>query len=189
MNRFYRIIQRQRSRVIAVGVGVLLLLTSSALALSVTNAKVGVTEAKKKLETGATYEIVIPASGGSEVVTWAVGRATVRASAIYTPGDCFGGGRVIRVQNDGPYPIGVMQNSEVSWIDPGGEGGLGGKGCIYFPSSGEGSLRVAEMFPIAILDEGGVVATGTFAWTFWYNAADRTGHYVYTLKMEGNEFN
>lgn len=180
---------RRPARLIAVGVAVMVLLASAggvAWAVSASRAK--------GFQLAATYKVVLPAGGGEQRVTWDVGRATLISTADSsidpnTGGIHFGVAN-LTMTNDGPDPIGVTTTDGIFtavWVQPddgwliGDAGEVANTGDPGFDPNGLN--RDGGMHQFALLDEGGVTATGLFAWSFHYDAADHTGHYVFTLQM------
>lgn len=150
----------------------------------------GVDARTRKIDTAATYEVVVPAGGGEQWVQWVIGEATFQAMATSsqdpnTGGVSFGTGH--GVQNNGPDPIAVVwqypSGEETTWV-PAAQS-AGGAGEVFNTGDPPGAGRDHEMFPVAILDEGGVSATGIYAMSFRYDAADQTGHFIFTLQMKG----
>lgn len=159
-------------------------------------------ETAHRIEIAKTYEVVLPGTGGEEHVDWTIGSVTFEAMAGSGPdpntgGISFGTGRGFT--NNGPGPVAVVwspgQRSEdgqtqplqqlTTWAEAGEGGGDGGE--VY--NTGDYPVeraRMTEVFPVAILDEGGVSASGFFAMSFRYDAADQTGHYVFTLQVTGS---
>jgi hypothetical protein len=152
----------------------------------------------------------IPADDGSNwpSVEWQVGEVTVEARFISVhnegaPGYSWGQFAPI-VTNHGTGRVAVIIDNALidqdgfTWIDPGEQGvggALGYAGELYNsggdpPYDGLADWPTDEpsgaMMSIAILDEGGVTATGFFAFSYRYTAADQMGHLVYTLQLKGN---
>lgn len=146
--------------------------------------------------------MVLPASGGEEHVYWTIGSVTFSAMAVSqmdpnTGGISFGAGQGFT--NNGPGPVAVVwspgQRSAdrqtlplhqvTIWAEVGEGDGNGGEIMNTGDPGWEASARMTEVFPIAILDEGGTSASGFFAMSFRYDGADQTGHYVFSLQVKG----
>lgn len=185
-------------RILIVGVAVVSLVTTmGGVAFAVTARPTNSVAKGKNLDEATTYEIVLPAGGGSESVQWEIGRATVEAtaSATYDPDTggtswAMGG---LGVTNDGSERIalpglgaGLGESRQCLWLGPGEHwGDIAAAGEVYntydyVPGPGPG-----ELIPMAILDEGGASVTGFFAWSFHFDPDTQTGHFVYTLNMKG----
>ena len=195
------VVRRSRARMIATGIAALVLVLVGGAAWA---AGVHVVRSKG-FQLAQTYTAVVPVNGGDSRVEWQVGRATFSVE--------FGGGQFdpntggyswginsVRVTNGGSGQIGVAwrtdgsfgdntQLSDYGWVAPGEFfGDITGAGEVY--NTGDSSPDPnagwsAHVSPIAVFDEGGVTATGFYAWSFRYNEADQTGHYVFTLNLRG----
>lgn len=110
--------------------------------------------------------------------------------------------------NQGPGPVSVVMKGDVvdqtlegsyvvpnhsEWLEPGESlggwdlgwwGELANTGDWPHPLTEDESVG-GEIEPLTITTEGGVTASGFYAWTFYYTAADQTGHFVFTLEMQG----
>jgi hypothetical protein len=68
------------------------------------------------------------------------------------------------------------------WLEPGQEDPwMGGGQWAAADSGGDAGY----MMSFAILDEGGTSVTGTAAWSARWNAADETGHCVFSVQVKG----
>ncbi|HET9441705.1 MAG TPA: hypothetical protein VFO65_00190 [Acidimicrobiales bacterium] len=113
-----------------------------------------------------------------------------------------------RIANHGPDPVTVVTKGDLiaytesegwayvpdvsRWLAPGDVwgGDFGSYGEVFNTGDATIPRTTAEtadgqVLPIAILAEGGATGTGAYGWSFYYDEAERMGHFVFTLQLRG----
>lgn len=152
-----------------------------------------IVEDKKEFGISKTYEFRVPegSDGGATEVSWQVGDVTVQSGSWYgfdenTGGYTWGIDATPRVINNGENPVIVIVGDAGEHLVAPGETWAAEGGEVHNTVYPPEDFWRGGMSSLAILDEDGVSATGTFAWSFEYADADQTGHWVFTLQMNGN---
>lgn len=177
---------RRPARRLAAGMATLLLLggaTGIAWAIGV--------DKGKSYQSAGTYYISDPAADTAEdpgqTVNWPkVGRVSLGSECfayrVAGSAQIHVGMKALTVTNNGPSPVGVAADSGFVWLAPGDQEAFFRVGEAVNEAVPEGGGGVHTL---AILDEGGTSATGTFAWSARAKPADDTGRCVVSLQLRG----